>query len=177
MAITSYCLYMASVFPYDVPNSNAAILLNKHMASTGLPMTVDNSFLLVFFPVWSGFNITIIYYRPKRSLGQGNVFTSVCHSVHRRGDGFPACITGHMTGIQGGGWFPACTSIQGEGFASRGGSASRRQGVCIWGIRGVCIQERGLHPGRGVCIRGRGLHPGGVVYIQGRGLQPGGGVG
>ena len=67
--------------------------------------------------------------------------------------------------------------IQGEGFASRGGSASRREGVCIWGIRGVCIQERGLHPGRGVCIGGRGLHPGGGVCIQGRGLQPGGGVG
>ena len=28
----------------------------------------------------------------KRSLGHGNVFTRVCHSV-----GFPACITGHMT--------------------------------------------------------------------------------
>ena len=24
-----------------------------------------------------------IYYRPKRSFGQGNVFTRVCHSVHR----------------------------------------------------------------------------------------------
>ena len=44
----------------------------------------------------------------------------MCHSVHREGrDGFPACITGHMTR----------------------GSASRRiriQGVCIKG---------GLHPG------------------------------
>ena len=26
-----------------------------------------------------------IYYRPKRSFGQGNIFTPVCHSVHRGG--------------------------------------------------------------------------------------------
>ena len=25
------------------------------------------------------------FYRPKRSLGQGNIFTPVCHSVHRSG--------------------------------------------------------------------------------------------
>ena len=29
------------------------------------------------------------HYRPKRSFGQGNIFTSVCHSVHR-GGGVPA---------------------------------------------------------------------------------------
>ena len=33
----------------------------------------------------------------KQSLGQGNVFTLVCHSVHRDGVGFKACITGHLT--------------------------------------------------------------------------------
>ena len=36
------------------------------------------------------------YYSLKRSLGHGNVFTRVCHSVHRK-EGkvdFPACITG-----------------------------------------------------------------------------------
>ena len=33
----------------------------------------------------------------KRSLGQGNAFTPVCHFVHRGGVGFSACITGHMT--------------------------------------------------------------------------------
>ena len=32
----------------------------------------------------------------KRSYGQGNVFTPVCHSV--QGISVPACITGHMTG-------------------------------------------------------------------------------
>ena len=42
----------------------------------------------------------------KRSLGQGNVFTCMCHSVRGWGVGFPACITGHMTGVSqsGGGW-------------------------------------------------------------------------
>ena len=27
------------------------------------------------------------FYRPKRSFGQGNIFTPVCHSVHREGSG------------------------------------------------------------------------------------------
>ena len=30
------------------------------------------------------------HYRPKRSLGQGNIFTPVCHSVHRGGRGSPS---------------------------------------------------------------------------------------
>ena len=30
-------------------------------------------------------NITEHFYRPKRSFGQGNIFRSVCHSVHRGG--------------------------------------------------------------------------------------------
>ena len=58
----------------------------------------------------------------KRSLGQSNVFTHVCHSVC-----FPVCITGHMTG--------------GGGSPSRGrGSAFR-----WWGSisRGVCIRPTG----------------------------------
>ena len=49
-----------------------------------------------------------IFTARKRSLGQGNVFTGVCHSV-LRGVGFPACITGHMTRgvcIQGEGDLP-----------------------------------------------------------------------
>ena len=28
-------------------------------------------------------NVVQCYYRPKRSFGQGNIFTPVCHSVHR----------------------------------------------------------------------------------------------
>ena len=31
------------------------------------------------------FERIIHYYRPKRSFGQGNIFTPVCHSVHRGG--------------------------------------------------------------------------------------------
>ena len=42
----------------------------------------------------------IIITARKRSLGQGNVFTGVCLSTG--GVGFPPCITGHMTSIQGG---------------------------------------------------------------------------
>ena len=39
---------------------------------------------------------SIIYYRPKRSFGQGYVFTGVCDSVHRGG--------GACSKFSGGGW-------------------------------------------------------------------------
>ena len=46
-------------------------------------------------------HVPVSCYRPKRSFGQGNIFTSVCHSVHRgvsqhalqvspRGGGYPS---------------------------------------------------------------------------------------
>ena len=83
----------------------------------------------------------------KRSLGQGNVFTRVCHSV-ARGVGFPACITGHMTSIQGG-LLPSMHHRShdqgvlhpGGGVVHLGGSASKEgKMVCLHG---------GLYPGRG----------------------------
>ena len=38
------------------------------------------------------------YYRPHRSCGQGNIFTPVCHSVHR--EGLPQCMLGyHPPGV------------------------------------------------------------------------------
>ena len=63
----------------------------------------------------------------ERSLGQDNVFTPVCHSVHRGGVyGMSACIIGHMTG-------GACIQVSGD--LHPGGSASQRQaGVCIQGV-------------------------------------------
>ena len=36
----------------------------------------------------------VVYYRHKRSLGQGNVFTPVCHSVH----------SGHRSGRYASNW-------------------------------------------------------------------------
>ena len=65
----------------------------------------------------------------KRSLGQGNVFTPVYHSVHQGGRwvGFPTCITGHMT----------------RGSASQGGSASRGLGGLH---QGELQHPGGLHP-------------------------------
>ena len=35
----------------------------------------------------------VYVYRPQRSCGQGNIFTPVCHSVHR-GGGLPQCVMG-----------------------------------------------------------------------------------
>ena len=90
----------------------------------------------------------------KRSLGQGNVFTPVCHSVHRG-----VCI-----------W-------EGQHLE---GSASR--GVCIWRVLhpgglhlGAWSASGGLHPGgsasrAGVCILG-GLYLGSLHMGLGQTTQ------
>ena len=45
----------------------------------------------------------------KRSLGQGNIFTPVCHSVHGGGGTIPACIAGGISSCLAGGYaIPAC---------------------------------------------------------------------
>ena len=78
------------------------------------------------------------YYRRKRSLGQGNVFTPVCHSVQGDGVvGFLKCITGHMT------------SIWGQSAPRRGQPTGGLHlgGLPTWG-------EGGLHPGSGPAYRG-----------------------
>ena len=62
----------------------------------------------------------------RNELRQGNVFTPVCHSVHRVGVSVQACTTGHMTrGV----------SVQGRGVSVRGGlclgwSLSQRPPPC-----------------------------------------------
>ena len=93
----------------------------------------------------------------KRSLEQGNIFSSVCHllSTERRGGGR--------------GWVPSMHHrSHDQGVCIQGGSASR--GVSIWG---------GLHLGglppegsasRGAYIQGV-LHPGGSAS-RGLGISP-----
>ena len=68
---------------------------------------------------FSVFN-NVIFTARKRSLGQGNIFTPVCHSVHRGGGGIQACIAGGI---------PACLAV--------GWSALRGRGVCSWGGGGL----------------------------------------
>ena len=122
----------------------------------------------------------MIFTARKRSLGQDNVFTPVCHSVHREGVSVPACTTGQMTrevSVQVGSL--SGVSVQGVsvqvGFLSRGvclgGSLSR---VSLCG--GVSVQGWGLCPGVGSLskgsLSGRSLSRGGVP-VQGWSLCPG----
>ena len=79
-------------------------------------------------------------YRPKRSFGQGNIFTPVCHSVHRVG-GYPSMPCRSVPGWVG---IPACLASQ-----SRGGE------VCLQFFGGVSNFLGGLQ------FSG-GLHFGGV---------------
>ena len=88
----------------------------------------------------------------KHSLGQGNVFTGVCHSFCQKGSlasqYAPHC---HMIRRGGGSASIGEGLHSGEGTCIQG-SASMGRGICIQVGRGVCIQ------GRGICMQ-RGLHP------------------
>ena len=64
---------------------------------------------------------TCIITARKRSLGQGNIFTPVCHSVHGGGGGV-ACSQGVCSGGGGAG---ACS-----------GGVPTPGGVCSWGVPG-----------------------------------------
>ena len=63
----------------------------------------------------------------KRSLGQGNIFTPVCHSVHKG-----ACVVARGACVVTGGhvWLPG--------------------GIC--GCRGACVVARGMHGCQGACV-------------------------
>ena len=84
---------------------------------------------------------TLVITARKQSLGQGNVFTSVCLSTG--GVGFPACITSHtgrMTSIQGeGGWLPSM-----QHRSCTGHLTNIQWGVCI-GKRALRILLESLH--------------------------------
>ena len=66
----------------------------------------------------------------KRSLGQGNVFTGVFLSMGGGvgGFGFPACITGHMPSIRGGGLHPGGSAYGGGGLGWADPPGTRKAG-------------------------------------------------
>ena len=92
----------------------------------------------------------------KRSLGQGNIFTPVCHSVHR--GGVHGCSWGDMRGCSGG----ACVVAQGGvNGCSRGACVVAPGGMhgCSWGGMRACSG--------GACV----LAPGGVHGFIWGGMQ------
>ena len=101
--------------------------------------------------------IKFFFFLHKRSLGQGNIFRSVCHSVHK-GQRW-ACLRGQLPQERG-----QYQGVRGEGprgeVRIQEGSASKR-----FVYRGVCIQGC-LHPGEGVCNQG-GLPMGGFASPRG----------
>ena len=91
------------------------------------------------YPVLTLVDIVLITAR-KRSLGQGNIFTPVCHSVHRWG----------MHGCQGGVhgcWEGACVVAAGRCVVAAGG---------VHGCLGACVVAWGVHGCQGACVVARG---------------------
>ena len=93
------------------------------------------------------------YYRRQAKLREGNVFTPVCHSVHRGGGvSVPACTTDHMNS---GGLCPGRVSVQRRSLTWVGESLPR--GVFVQGWRSLLGRPPGQrHPPYGnertVCI-------------------------
>ena len=112
----------------------------------------------------------------KRSLGQGNIFTPVCHSVHGGGGGgvrgWKACVAGGGMCGQGGrhAWLGG---VCGRGHAWPGGAWPGGNmhgwgGACVvggWCVAGGCAWLGGMC-GWGACMAG-GMHGGGM-----RGMHP-----
>ena len=88
----------------------------------------------------------------KRSLGQGNIFTPVCHSVHR--GGMRGCRGACM--VAGG----ACVVAGGHAWL-QGGHAWLPGGMC--GCQGASVVARGACMVAGVCVHGCG----GCVVVEG----------
>ena len=65
-----------------------------------LPLWVDPSPGKSWILHWSEYFKVLYHYRPQRSCGQGNIFTPVCHSVHRGGV-LPQCMLGYQPPLSG----------------------------------------------------------------------------
>ena len=88
-----------------------------------------------------------IFTSRKRSLGQGNIFTPVCHSVHRGGHAWPGGMHawGHWVYMAGGHAYLG--SMCGQGGVHGRGGACAGWGACVAG--GCAWQMAG-----GVCVPG-----------------------
>ena len=117
---------------------------------------------------------TVFITARKRSLGQGNIFTPVCHSVHRggmcgcggeAGGGRAWLLGGAMCGCSGG--MRGC--LGGHAWLLLGGVHGCSRGACMV-ARGVCMVASGgrawlLQGGMGGCSGGHAwlLWVGGIV--------------
>ena len=72
----------------------------------------------------------IIFTARKRSLGQGNIFTPVCHSVHRGG-------------VRGCSWGACVVAPGGCAWLLPGGHAWLLRGGCVWLLGGACVVALG----------------------------------
>ena len=108
----------------------------------------------------------------KRSLGQGNIFTPVCHSVQRRscvvagagawvaagGCAWLWGVCGGACMVTGGAWLQGACMVVGGGGGCGGGcrGACMVPGVCVW-LWGVCVVVGGACIGydeiRSICGR------------------------
>ena len=102
--------------------------------------------------------LTLFYYRPKRSFGQGNIFTPVCHSFCSQGGGglLQIFVGGRGVCSKFGGGVVSAPIFLGGVFAPifRGGVCSKFSGGwCLLQIfRGVCSKFLG-----GVCSKFGGV--------------------
>ena len=79
-----------------------------------------------------------IFTARKQSLGQGNIFTPVCHSVHRAGHVWllgGACVvaSGGMHGCSGGVVVCGCS----------GGACMVALEGCVWLLQRACVVAQG----------------------------------
>ena len=101
----------------------------------------------------------------KRSLGQGNIFTPVCHSVH--GGGGRAWLPGGWRAwLPGGAWLlGGMHGWQGGACMVKGGMHG--EGGVVHGKGGACMAKGGMHGKRGAWWRGWHVWRRGVCVAKG----------
>ena len=132
-----YCV--AHLYQYE---QNSSVMFSLLSGRLVLCVAIEQELLVHTFLTENRSTLGPAYYRPQRSCGQGNIFTPVCHSVHRGG-----VCSGGVSATGGSG--PRGVSAPGGVWSPGGGG---------WG----CLLLGGLVPG-GSGPGGWGLVPGGCL--------------
>ena len=118
-------------------------MVRRGAFARGTPSDMSRKGVLIVVNLW-GCNLVIdrqtdkfYCYRPKRSFGQGYVFTGVCDSVHGGG-----CLLQIFGGLSAPNfWGVACSKFSGGGVCSKfwGGVCSKFPGGCLLQIFGGVV--------------------------------------
>ena len=86
--------------------------------------------------IWQEFYLDLSILARMRSMGEGYVFTGVCHSVHNCGGGGFSFLLGLLSELlPEGGLLPQGVGVWSQGVSGQKGWVSTQRGVDVWSER------------------------------------------